>query len=166
MICYSSWQAISLWRWAVVSRLLFFGCCFHRYMGSNTSSMTKVGQQYLYKHVIIIWNETDVDVIRGALCSEPFVNYDDIWLFLRVAQIVALHGHAMSYFNWDWISPCITSLWLVDASCYFCASRGSTLTSTSCALLYVRPSTNFPNYGCCHIRYHQRQPHAFPTCPI
>ena len=41
------------------------------------SSMAKVGQQYLYKHVIIIWNDTDVDVIRGALYNEQhFVNYD------------------------------------------------------------------------------------------
>ena len=46
------------------------------------------------------------------------MNYDDISLFVRVAQIVSMHGHAMSYFNWDWIAPCIstiTSPWLVDA---------------------------------------------------
>ena len=149
MISYSSWQAISLWRWAVVSKLPFFGCRFHRYMASNLSSMAKVGQQYLYKRAIIIWNETDVNVIRGALYNEQhFVNYDDIWLFLRVAQIVSMYGHAMSYLNWDWISPCITSSWLVDASCYFCASRVSTLTSTSCTLLYVQLSTTFSGGRC------------------
>ena len=140
----SSWQAISLWRWAVVSRLPFFGCCFHCYMASNLSSMGKVGQQYLYKQVIITWNDTDVDAIHGPLCNEQhFVNYDDIWLLLRVAQIVSMHGYAMSYFNWDWTSPSTTSSWLVDASRYFCASRVSTWTSTSWALLYVRPSTTF-----------------------
>ena len=83
-------------------------------------------------------------VIRGAVYNgQNFVNYDDIWLFLRVAQIVTMHGHAMSYFNCDWISPCIASLWLVDASFYFWASRVYTLTSTSCTLLYVQPSTTF-----------------------
>ena len=67
-----------------------------------------------------------IDVIRGALYNEHhFLNYADIWLFLSVEQIVAMHGHAMSYFNCDWISPCITSSWLVDASCYFCASSVS-----------------------------------------
>ncbi len=104
--------------------------------------MEKVGQQYLYKHVIIICNGTDVDVIGGALYTEQhFMNYDDIWLLLRVAQVVSMHGHAMGYFNWDW--NCITSLWLVDASCYFCASRVYTLISTSCTFLNVRPSTTF-----------------------
>ena len=73
--------------------------------------MANVGQQYLYKHVIIIWNDIAVDVIRGALYNEQhFVNYDDIWLILRLPQIISMQGHAMSYFNWDWISPCITSL--------------------------------------------------------
>ena len=32
--------------------------------------MAKVDQQFLYKHVIIIWNDTDVDIIRGALYNE------------------------------------------------------------------------------------------------
>ena len=111
---------------------------------SNLSSTANVGQQYLYKQVIIIWNDTDVDVIHGALYNEQhFVNYDNNWSLLRVAQIVSMHGQAMCYINWDWISPCITSLWLVDASCYFCASRVSMLTSTSCTLFYVRSSTTF-----------------------
>ena len=75
--------------------------------------------------------------------GQHFLNYDDILLFLGVAQIVSMRGHVMRYFNWDWISPCITSLWLVDASCYFCASRVYTLISTSCTFLNVRPSTTF-----------------------
>ena len=94
----------------------------------------------------------DVDVIRGALYNEQhFVNYDVSWLFLIVAQIVLMHGHAMSYFNRHRIAPCISTIkssWLIDASCYFCASRVSTLTSTGCTLLYVRPSKTFSGGRC------------------
>ena len=58
---------------------------------SNPSSMAKVGQQYLYKQVIIICNDTDVDVTHVALYSEQhFVNYDDIWSLMSVAQIVSM----------------------------------------------------------------------------
>ena len=73
-------------------------------MGVASIGMVKVDQQY--KHVSIFWNDTNVGVIRGALCNgQHLVNYDDIGSFVSIAQIFQTDGHSMTYLNWDWISP-------------------------------------------------------------
>ena len=37
---------------------------------------------------------------------DNMLNYDNIGFFVSIAQIFPTDGHAMTYLNWDWISPC------------------------------------------------------------
>ena len=71
------------------------------------------------------------------------------WIMMTSASSWALHKSSRRM-DTPWLilagirsHPVTTSLWLVDDSCCFYASRVSTMTSTSCIVLYVTASTTF-----------------------
>ena len=121
--------------------LPFFGCCFHRHMASKLSIMVNVDKQY---------NTSVSSEMTLMLMSMELSTMDNIWwIMITSASSWALRKSSRRMVM-PWListgtgsRPVAVSLWLVDDSCCFCASRVSMMTSTSCMLLYVTASTTF-----------------------
>ena len=95
-----SWPAISLRRWVVAWMSMDF-------CSMDVASITMINLDQQYTHVGIIWSDTNVDVIRGALYNgQHLVNYDDIGFFVSIGQIFPTDGNSLINLNWDWIAPC------------------------------------------------------------